>query len=97
MKKKKIKIYRQLAGALPEIFEGKALYFSLVGHERNRKGQLTGRLLNERRQGIRVNHVRRIKRAHLRDGIEGIGRYLDKVREYERETKSLMPLIEQQQ
>lgn len=96
MKKKKLKIFRQLVRNLPEIREGEADYFVLVGHERNEYDKLTGKKKYEMLKGIPVNHARRIKRAYQRGGGEEIGRYLDRVRRFEQETKKLTPLLEQQ-
>lgn len=96
MKKKQLRIYQKLARNLPEIIEGKADYRILIGHDRDEKGRLTGKKIVAYRKGIRVNHVRRIKRADLRDGVDGIIRYLDKVRKYELQTKQLQPLLENQ-
>lgn len=96
MKKKQLKIYRKIARNLPEIREGKAGYVALIGHERDKKGNLTGKIIVENRKGIRVNHARRLRRADQRDGLDGMARYLYRVRQFENQTKKLTPLLEQQ-
>lgn len=87
MKKQQLKLIAAIANAMPVIIDNKAEYYKIKGHERNRKGELTGRKNFEIIIGIPVNHRRRLKKAFIRGGVPAMEIYQKRVEKHQSETK----------
>jgi hypothetical protein len=91
-KKKQVKIFREIASRLPRVYE-QSISGWYPGVNKEGKKQMMPHI-----QNIEINHVRRMKRAFKRCGMDGVKDYLDmihklQIKRREQLQKDMQPVV----